>query len=275
MKQLSDKKYWDSIYKDIKQEKNISNFNFLNKLKNEVKDISRDYSNYLIWENIYPKYLPKSSDVKAIEIGCAPGNHIIALNKRFGYIPYGVEYSETGCNLTMENFLNAGLSAENVIQADFFDKNFQSVYTNRFDMVLSLGFIEHFDNVLGVIGNHIKLLKNNGYLVVLIPNLRGINFYMLKFFNMESLLGHNFSIMNKTVFKNLFKNKNIDFLYCDYVGTFSFGLFNTDKKWKYYLWRFLLLLQRPFDFLWRILFKNKYMKSRHTSPYLMFIGKKK
>ncbi len=274
MKKLSEKGYWDSIYKNSPKEKDDT-VSAVTHCKNWLKRQTRDYSNYLIWENIYPKYLPKSETMKVIEIGCAPGKHIISMHKRYGYIPYGVEYSEAGCDITRDNFKKEGLPPENIIHADFLDKDFQEKNSHAYDVVVSLGFIEHFDDASGIVGDHIKLLSDKGYLVVLIPNLSGINYYLLKFLNPESLSGHNTSIMNKKSFEALFENKDLDHMYCDYIGLLSFGLLNTDKKWKYYLWRVLLIVQRPFDMLQRVLLGSHALKSRYSSPYLLYVGRKK
>ncbi len=274
MKKLSEKNYWDSAYENITANNLKINLSFLGKFKSFIKHISRDYS-YHVLSQLYLKYLPKDSNLKIIEIGCAPGRHLINFHKQFGYEPYGVEYSENGYSLARNNFLKEGLNPENIIKADFFDEEFQSKNQKKYDLVFSRGFIEHFDDVNKVVDNHMSLLGDRGYLIVSIPNIRGLNYYILKLSNYSSLITHNFSIMDKDVFYELFENKGLDSLYCDYVGTFSFGLFNTNKKWKYYLWRISLVLQRPFDFIWRVIFGGYHIKNKYTSPYLFFIGRKK
>lgn len=274
MKKLSEKKYWDNIYKNFQKEnKTNENLSIFFLLKNWLKYLTRDYSNYVLLE-LYKKYLPRSDQMKVIEIGCAPGKYLINFKNEFGYKPYGVEYSDKGAQITKENFKKNGLNPENIIKADFFDENFQNEYKENFDLVFSRGFIEHFDNTTEVIEKHINLLKKGGYIVISIPNLSGLNYFLLNYLNRDSLITHNFSLMNKNNFREVFKKNKLHFLYCDFVGIFSFGLLNTNKRWKYYLWRMLLILQRPFDFLWRIVFGTYHIKSGYTSPYLFFIGRK-
>jgi hypothetical protein len=98
---------------------------------------------------------------------------------------------------------------------------------------------------------------------------------LAKLLNVDSLSKHNVSIMNKKSFCELFLKHKMEKIYCDYVGIFSFGLFNTNLKWKYFLHRLLLLSQRPFDFLLRIFMPANHLKNKYTSPYLLFIGLKK
>lgn len=274
MKKLSEKEYWDSIYKHINLDEVGSESKF-SYIKNKIKFITRDYSNFILWEVLCKKYLPYDKSKKIIEIGCAPGKYLINLSYIFGYEPYGVEYSEKGVDITKENFKKWGLDENNIIKADFFNKDFQENNAGKYDVVFSRGFIEHFDNVQSVVDLHSNILKNNGYLVIMIPNLNGVNKVLAKFLNKSSYDLHNISIMNKKSFSGLFSEEDYSINYCDYVGLFSFGLFNTDKKWKYYLYRFLLLVQRPFDLLFRIIFRDRVFTNKYTSPYLLCIAQKR
>lgn len=273
MKELAKKEYWDSIYREMENsDKKHSYFLFL---KNWLKRHTRDYSNFLMWEVLFTKYLPKDSGLKMIEIGCAPGKYLINFKKQFDYEPFGVEYSEGGVTTVKNNFLKNKLNPKNIIQADFFDNKFQEENKGKYDVVFSRGFIEHFDDVKSVVDNHLNLIKSGGYIVVSIPNLSGVNKLLSKILNIDSFLLHNTSIMDRNKFSELFFKDKVEKVYCDYVGFFSFGLFNTNRKWKYYIYRLLLLIQRPFDFLMRLIFKNNSIKGGNTSPYLLFIGKKK
>lgn len=269
MNKLAKKEYWDSIYKDNFDKKGKNFFS----IKNWVKTQTRDYSNFLIWESILVDILPFDKNLKIIEIGCAPGKYLINFNKIFGYEPFGVEYSENGAEITRKNFSNNNIKESNIILADFFDNEFQKNNYGKYDLVFSRGFIEHFDNVEKVINLHKNMVKNDGYIIVMIPNLKGLNGFLARFLNKKSYDLHNIEIMDKNIFSKLFSNNGLEEIYCDYVGLFSFGLFNTDKTWKYYLYRLFLLIQRPFDLLFRI-FRLEFVKSKYSSPYLVFIGRK-
>ncbi len=274
MKRLSPESYWNSVYDRLNPaEKSSSSFS--STLKEKIKFYTRDYSNYLIWEFLFKKFLPKSDKIKTFEVGCAPGKYLINFKNYFGHEPYGVEYSEKGTEITRDNFSRAGLNDKNIIFADFFDKNFQEQNKGLYDVVFSRGFIEHFDNVDQVVKDHLNLLKPGGHLVILIPNLQGLNYYLARFLNRTSFDLHNTSIMEKNKFSKIFSENNLTGLYSNYVGYFSIGLFNTDKKWKNILYRIFLVLQRPADFFMRVFFGNILIRNRYTSPYLLFIGIKR
>lgn len=274
MNKLSEKSYWDSIYKGIDVE-NKNSQRFFGRIKTFIKYQTRDYTNNFIWEYLLPKYLPKDSSKKIIEIGCAPGKYLLDFKDRLGYEPYGVEYSEKGVEITKSNFVKKGISEHNVIQADFFDSVFHDQNDAKYDVVFSRGFIEHFDKPEYVVKLHKDLVKSGGYIVVMIPNLSGVNNFLARILNIDSYNLHNTSIMNESAFKSLFTQNDLEQNFCGPVGFFSWGLFNTNSKIKYIFYRAMLVLQRPFDFLWRSLLGPHHFASFWTSPYLLFIGRKK
>jgi 2-polyprenyl-3-methyl-5-hydroxy-6-metoxy-1,4-benzoquinol methylase len=243
-------------------------------LKQKIKHFTRDYSNSILWEVLCKKYLPYNSEYKIVEVGCAPGKYLINFNTMFGYTPYGVEYSEKGVEITKENFRKAQLDPQGVVFADFFDPHFQEVSKGKYDVVFSRGFIEHFDDVTHVVDLHRNMVRRGGYVVIMIPNLNGVNKVIAKFLNKGSFDLHNTSIMNTNAFNALFPDTLYKKLYCGHLGLFSIGLFNTDKKWKYVAYRMLLLLQRPFDAFMRLCVPSGKWVSNYTSPYLLCIAQK-
>ena len=120
---LTRKEYWDSIYEPKKHRfrKNLSCFI----LKRLEKTCLRNYADYFLWEVIYKKYMPRQKGAKLLEIGSSPGNNLIRLNRKFGFIPYGIEYSANGVELNKKVFAANGIDTDNVIFADFFSKQIQ------------------------------------------------------------------------------------------------------------------------------------------------------
>lgn len=279
MNVLSDKSYWDSIHNQQSSERGGS---FLwNKFKFLAKKILGPkclcyYSDYLLWDVILPTYLPKQKGLKVLEIGSAPGETLVKLKQKFDYAPYGVEYSESGVELNRRIFIENGIGASNVIHADFLSSEFQQKYIECFDIVISVGFIEHFTNVEEIVKGHINVLAKGGHLVIIIPNLSGLNYLLSVFFNRQLMKMHNRKIMNKNVFCNLFDDKLLDVKLCKYFGTFDFGLFNTKKGSPLkFLLNFCKLIQAFLNVLFPFFFKDKGAESAFFSPYLIFIGIKK
>ena len=279
MKALSDKQYWDSVHSQQGSDRKEV------PLRNRLKDLARKilgqrslryYSDYLFWDVILPRYLPRQEGLKALEIGSAPGDMLVRLKETFGFVPYGVEYSKEGAELNRKIFSEHNIDPSNVIEADFFSENFQERYEGHFDIVLSFGFIEHFTDVEDVISRHIKVLAKGGHLVVAIPNLRGFNYFLGCVFNRKILKMHNIGIMQKKVFCGLFDSKLLEEKFCNHYGTFDFGMFNTEQDSPLrFLLGFCKMWQAVFNAVFPRLFGDKGLESGFFSPYLLFIGVKK
>lgn len=282
MPNLSKKEYWNSIYEpDAPEEKKPS---LLTRCKLFVKKIlgqkilayMRSYEDFFLWEVIFKKYLPQAKGARVLEIGSAPGRQLVRLNKTFGFIPYGVEYSESGVEINKRLFAANNLNPDNVIYADFLSGAFHRLYRGSFDLVISKGFIEHFTDVRHIIDRHINLLKDGGCLIISIPNLRGFNYFLTRIFHRELIPMHNLEIMRLEVFKGLFGQERLLPLYCNYYGTFSFGLFNTKKNSPMgIILNLCNRLQLILNVVFRLLFKDRGAESSWFSPGLIFIGIKK
>lgn len=289
MKRLSKEEYWDSRY-NIKSvtdgnttfKKDVKSFlkKYLNIFSKFIYKLTgnkiHNYREYITWNILYKKYLPNEEGLKVIEIGSAPGNYLVKLNRSFGYIPYGIEYSPKGAELNREVFRENNLDPGNVINADFFSEDFQRQYNEYFDIVVSRGFIEHFTDVKSVVDKHINLLKKGGLLMITIPNLRWMNFILGWFFNRKFLKMHNLEIMKKDVFSRLFDENELSTKYCDYFGTFHFGLFFAERNSLIkYIHIACMQAQNLLNLCFRLLFGDKGAESRYFSPNLIFIGIKK
>ena len=192
-----------------------------NARRRQGAEIGQSYGSFA-FHRLLKTHLPIRSDWSAIEIGSAPGGNLVALHRDFGYQPYGVEYSHTGVLLTQETFRKHGFDPANVIEADLFDQVFQSHFQKRFDIVFSLGFIEHFDPPDKVVALHVNLLRPGGYLVCQIPNMQGAFYPFLWLFARDHLKLHNCTIMRKAQFRRVFEPFGLDVKFCGYVGALQF-----------------------------------------------------
>jgi SAM-dependent methyltransferase len=273
---LSEKTYWDKIYGSKTQDGKTDLQPGRAKQPTLSQSLFGPYGDYVLWQGIYPRYLPKQADIKVLEVGSAPGHNLIRLHQVLGYVPYGVDYSDTGVEVNRQVFAQYGLPAENVIHADFLSKDFHDRYKDFFDVVVSAGFIEHFDDVGPIIKGHLDLLAPGGYLVVSVPNLRGLNERLQRFFDKSLLPMHNLHIMEKGHFAGLFDRDDLTPLFCDYYGTFNFNLFIARKgSIRWFLLAFCKVLQLLLNLIFRLLFGKRGCESRTFSSYLLFIGEKK
>ncbi len=279
MAELSTKKYWNVRWRPSAEHRSLTDrVKTLERklVRQRIFEYTRRYSDYLLWEVIYPRYMPKTPGATVLEIGSAPGSYLVRLSQRFGFVPYGVEYSESGVERNREKFLAHNISPDNVLHADFLSEAFHDQYRGRFDIVVSRGFIEHFSNVEDIIDKHLNVLAPGGHLFVHIPNFRNLNYLLMRTFHHELLAIHNLDIMPREAFSALFDPSRLERLFCDYYGTFDFGLFDTAPG--SFLRPLLLVgkgLQLPLNVALRLLFGDCGRETAACSPYLLYVGIKK
>jgi len=80
--------------------------------------------------------------------------------KEFGFKVYGIDYSEIGCKQAREVLSNTGVEG-NVICAIFFSPPENLI--DAFDVVVSFGVVEHFEDTAGIAAFS-RFLKPNGIL---------------------------------------------------------------------------------------------------------------
>lgn len=241
-----------------------------------LREALRNYDDYLLWERILPRYLSRVAGSRAVEVGSAPGEFLARLHERFGLEPYGIEYSPVGAERNRQVFAAHGIAPDRVIQADFFAPEIDERYHEAFDIVVSRGFIEHFRDVEDVVARHLALLRPGGLLIVLVPNLKGVNRLLSWFFDRRVLAMHNLEIMRRDRYARLFPEPSVRRLFCDYYGVFNLCLFSIRPGSPM---RPLLLLgmklQLALNALFRLVLREGRAESRWFSPNLLFVGVKR
>jgi len=270
MKKLTEQKYWESKYKS--NESGLTHNAYKSNLPHVIERLLVPYmhSNQinLITENISVK-----ENSKIVEIGSAPGYFVCELAEILKIEPYGVEYSENGAKVNREVFKMHGFNEENVIYADFFSEDFLKRHENFFDIVISRGFIEHFDSPENAVSAHLRILKKNGYIAVIVPNKTGINRFLSLFFNKDSLHMHNLRIMHIDEFENIFPRNKVSKILAKYFGIFDLYQFNPSLSRKR-IHSLAMKLQKVLYILYRMKPKSMNLDSRIFSPMLIFVGRK-
>ncbi len=271
MNRLTDRSYWNSVHGEpapIVTPPPRSPF------RGWLHHVSRSYAAEHFLSALGRSVKP--GPAKIIEIGSAPGAFLNECHRRFGFEPYGVEFSPVGASVNRENFKSWGLDPNHVFESDFFANDFQSANRAQFDVVVSRGFIEHFTDLTPVIDAHVNLLKPGGILVISIPNYSGLN-YILGYLTVRLLFPlHNFGLMRKDVFGSLFVRPDLDGLFCGYGGGVDLGLLEGGPQ---ILNRWVLKIARRVQWGLNIVFNSIFFghvpETRYTSPYLLYIGSKK
>lgn len=167
----------------------------------------------------FDKYLPKQSDkIKGssfIEIGGFPGTMAAYFYKK-----YGCEVSLLDFHIN-ENIIHEverkngiPVGTIKVFEGDFF--NFNSI--QLYDIVFSLGFIEHFSDTEDTIKRHIQLLSKNGMLLIVLPNFLGLNGLIQKKFDKENIDAHNLKSMDIRYLKKIMNSYSLKDIKIEYTA---------------------------------------------------------
>ncbi|MFZ3069227.1 MAG: class I SAM-dependent methyltransferase [Microgenomates group bacterium] len=249
--EMTSKSYWNRLYK---RERRLPITENLHSLP------------FLRLNNIFIDKLSKSKKIEFFEIGCAPGSWMHYFHTVFGYQVYGLDYTNNAIEISKRNldYLNikSTLIKSNILK-----------YKNdiQYDVVFSAGFIEHFRGKMldDIIKIHVNLTKPRGLIIIIVPNLNGINKYIQTILDRRVLNIHNDEVMNLKYFENISKEYKLKIIFNDYVGGINFGLFSGNI----WLLRIGYLFQIIIDWLSRLL-NISFRDCKWWSPYIVTILKK-
>ena len=105
-----------------------------------------------------------------LEIGCARSAWLPYFHREFGFDVSGLDYSEIGCRQARDVLAAAGVEGE-IVCADLFAP--PERLRRAFNVVVSFGVVEHFENTGAALAACAALLRPGGRMVTLIPNMRG------------------------------------------------------------------------------------------------------
>jgi len=143
--------------------------------------------------------LPKG-DRKFIEVGGFPGVYSTYFRKYLGYETTLLDHFIMPEVVSKMEELNSLLPGSiKTVEGDFFTHRL----ADRFDVVLSLGFIEHFRNTEQVMQRHFELLVDGGVLFVAVPNFRGLNGWVQRVFDPSNYAVHNIQAMEVSRLKSI------------------------------------------------------------------------
>jgi SAM-dependent methyltransferase len=112
----------------------------------------------------------KPGECRILELGGGASRILPYLARQLGFKVTGSDFSPSGCSLLQANLKLQNVAGD-VVCEDLFHS---SLASDAFDVVYSSGLIEHFDDTAAVVAEHVRLLKPGGVLVLMVPNLEGL-----------------------------------------------------------------------------------------------------
>lgn len=108
---------------------------------------------------------------RLIEIGCGGSSWLPYFHREFGYAVSGIDYTEKGVNLSRLILDKAKVSGQ-IIHGDLFDPPADLI--EQFEVVVSFGLVEHFENTAQAIFSCARYLQPGGQMISLVPTMRGL-----------------------------------------------------------------------------------------------------
>lgn len=258
MNNLSDQKYWDDGY-----------------LRNGRGETLPDLADF--------RNLPDRRIIDAIEglglrgkrvleLGAGDSSILLALSRhlRSASTFVGLDYSNAGCASLARRARGAGVDVQ-VVNTDMFSPPQELV--GKFDVVYSVGLVEHFVQLSQVLAAKGRFLAPGGMVFTLIPNMSGVIGKLTRRFNKDVYDIHNPHDMRS--FLEGHAQAGLEVVRAGYLCSTNFGVLSScfDAS-KARGWRLYVLLSRVSKALW--LFESKFIelpKSAFLSPYIYAVSR--
>ena len=143
--QLTDPGFWDNYWQNVSGWQNV--------------DLRHSYDR--AFDAAFRRWLTPDPKQRLLEIGCAPGRWLIYFHRQFGYQVSGCDSAPQAVEVTRANLQQAQVPGE-VLLADLMEASLPAA---AYDIVMSLGVIEHFADPWPAIEQHVRLIKPGGTLV--------------------------------------------------------------------------------------------------------------
>lgn len=158
--------------------------------------------------------------VTFIELGGFPGHFAVFAARYLGLEPTLVDsYIDHDVVRRLATANGLGGDTITVVEADFRTYEPDRLY----DVVLSAGLVEHFDDVEPVLRRHLDFLRPGGLLVVTLPNYLGLNGWFQARFDPDHLAAHNLRTMDVAYLREVMERLR--------VASFRVGHFGKFRVW--------------------------------------------
>ena len=202
----------------------------------------------------------------AIELGGFPGYYAVFLKKYLKLdvtlLDYFVHPPITEALLRTNGLANDAIQ---IIEADLFKYSTPQQY----DLVLSCGLIEHFNDTADIINRHIAFVKPGGILFITLPNFKALNGWFQQKFDKDNYDKHNIDCMDPILLANICRTAGLEVAQARYFGKFSLWLEN--EREKSFRLRFL---KRSMWLTGKLFTKVFAFDSKQLSPYIILEAKK-
>lgn len=245
---LTDRQFWLNYWESHRQDVNVI-----------VPDKN-------LFTPVFQSTFSQNNIQNSCELGGFPGTFSIYLKKKYAVDVTLLDY------VVHREILNEVLSTNGlhesdirIIEADLFSYKPE----NNFDLVFSVGLIEHFEDVKNIISLHLPFLKSNGNLLIFLPNFRGLNGWFQKTFDRNNYDKHNIKSMYPKMLKTVCGELGLKNVHVQWYGRFGLWLENENQQS-----RFVRFFKKIMWFTGKVFFKLLPIESKWFSPYILITARK-
>lgn len=159
-----------------------------------------------------------------IELGGFPGTYSVYLKKKYNLQTAVLDYYINPS--IVEDLLEINGLPKNSIDLIEDDLTLNHEIDKKYDLVFSLGLMEHFIDTKAIIKRHMDYLNPGGELLIVIPNFRGLNGWIQRKFDRPNYDVHNIDCMDLNLLKSITSELKIENASVYYMGKFSIWLGN-------------------------------------------------
>lgn len=217
----------------------------------------------------FKNLLKNRSKFKFLEIGCANSIWPIYFYQYFNAEVCGLDYSEVGCEKSR------ALWEYYKIPGSIYCSNFFSPPSDllqKFDLVISFGVVEHFEDTNNCLKSCAAFVKSGGLLLTLIPNIPSIIGFIQKRIDRKVYDVH--VPLTKKNLIDAHESADLKLMHCDYFMSMNLNVVNSGSFSSHKFNSFLRhVLSGTSKIFWMLeKYGIKIPKNQFTSPYIMSVA---
>lgn len=264
------KQYWNNVWGGIEIPKAVD----------PEEPGFKNYVNRYFHKHYFAKWFSRifrdgTKGKSFLEIGCGRSAWLPYFSRQFGFDICGLDYSEVGCEQEKEVLKRGGIEGR-IVCADMFSPPDDMI--GKFDVVLSIGVIEHYKDTANAVSVILRYVKPGGIVITNIPNMVGLVGLIQKLIDRRV---YNIHVpIGSERLKILHAFPGIEVLDCSYFLNLNFGMPNINMsapgsfltKIKRMIMRGLWLTSILF-WIFSKCFRTS--ESKYLSTYIMCLARKK
>ena len=178
---------------------------------------------YQEFHSLWRAHLPgaASNPLRLLEIGCAQSRWLPYFAREWGYTVAGLDYSELGCAQSRDLLTREGVTG-NIYHQDMFLP--ASHQLEDFDLVLSNGVVEHFEDTAAVLRQMAAYLRPGGLVLTIVPNFTGWLGMLQSLVSPDILAIHR--LLNREDLAAAHAGAGLSVQFCDYLSFLHFSVVN-------------------------------------------------